>query len=72
MFYHQKPHHSHAHGFLFILSLVVAFCLGRKSEQYGYSIVSRGCCCSNDEDRDEIRNEDDDMMSDPNMSYPRN
>ena len=67
MFYHQKPYHHHAHGILFILGLIAAFCLGRKSEQYGYSIVSRGCCCSNDEDR----NEDADMMSDPGMSYPR-
>ena len=68
MFYHQKPYHHSAHGFLFLLSLVAAFMLGRKSEQYGYSIVSRGCCCSSDEDRIE----EDDMMSDPDMSYPRN
>lgn len=67
MFY-QKPHHTHAHGFLYIISIIVAFYLGRKSEQYGYSIVSRGCCCSNDEGGDE----DDDMMSNPDMSYPRN
>ena len=66
MFYHQKYHH-HAHGFLFILSLMAAFFLGRKSEQYGYAIVSRGCCCSNDENE----NGDEDMMSDPEMNYPR-
>lgn len=71
MFYHQKRYHHHAHGFLFLLSLIAAFLLGRKSEQYGYSIVSHGCCCSNDEGIDENRNEDDDMMSDPDMSYPR-
>jgi len=40
MFYHYKHHH--AHGSLFILSLLAAFLLGRKSEQYGYTIVSRG------------------------------
>ncbi len=65
MFYHQRYQHTHAHGFLFVLSLLAAFLLGRKSEQYGYTIVSRGCCCSNDE------NDDEDMMSDPNMSYPQ-
>ena len=62
MFYHQKYHHNHTHGFLLVLSLLAAFLLGRKSEQYGYSIVSRGYCCEND---------DEDMMSDPNSSYPQ-
>lgn len=62
MFYHQK--HQPAPGLLFILSLLAAFLLGRKSEQYGFTIVSRGCCCSYDEIEDE------DMMSDPNISYP--
>lgn len=70
MFYHQKYHHTHAHGFLFILSLLAAFILGRKSEQYGYTIVSRGCCCSNDENENENEIDDGDMMSDPNMRYP--
>ena len=65
MFFHQRYHHTHTHGFLFVLSLVAAFMLGRKSEQYGYTIVSRGCCCSNDE------MDDDDMLNDPNMSYPK-
>lgn len=68
MFYHQKRYHQHAHGYLFVLSLIAAFLLGRKSEKYGYDIVSRGCCCSNDEMENE---EDNDMMSDPSMSYPR-
>ncbi len=66
MFYHQRHHH--AHGFLFILSLIAAFLLGRKSEQYGYTIISRGCGCNCDLD-DEM-----DMMDDPNgatPSYPR-
>jgi len=66
MFYHQRHHH--AHGFLFILSLIAAFLLGRKSEQYGYTIISRGCGCNCDPD-DEM-----DMMDDPNgatPSYPR-
>jgi len=67
MFYHHK--HSHAHGFLFMLSLVVAFLLGRKSEQYGFTIISRGCGCHNDLDDDEM-----DMMdapTDSTPSYPR-
>ncbi len=63
MFFNQRPYHGHGHGTLFVLSLVGAFLLGRKSERYGLSIVSRGCCCS-----DEL--EDDDMMSDPNLNYP--
>jgi len=62
MFYHQK--HYHAHGFLFMLSLLAAFLLGRKSEQYGFSIISHGCGCNNEVD-DEI-----DMMNDPNISTP--
>ncbi len=65
MFFHQRPYHGHGHGALFVLSLIGAFLLGRKSEKYGFTIVSRGCCCSNDEMDDE------DMMSDPNMSYPQ-
>ncbi|WP_075365125.1 hypothetical protein [Desulfosporosinus metallidurans] len=65
MFYHQK--HYHNHGFLFILSLIAAFMLGRKSEQYGYSIISRGCCSHADDD-------DFDMMDEPtpsDNSYPQ-
>lgn len=62
MFCRQK--HYHTHGFLFILSLLAAFMLGRKSEQYGYSIVSRGCCSHDD---------DDSMMEEPGPSndYPQ-
>jgi hypothetical protein len=67
MFYHQRRHNHHSHSLLVVFSLIAAFLLGRKSERYGYDIVSRGCCCSSDE----IDNEDDDMMSDPNASYPR-
>jgi len=63
MFYHQRQH-SHAHGLLFMLSLLVAFLLGRKSEQYGFTIISRGCGCHNDLD-DEL-----DMMDDPADSTP--
>lgn len=62
MFYHQRHHH--AHGLLFMLSLMVAFFLGRKSEQYGFTIVSRGCGCHHDLD-DEM-----DMMDDPDVSTP--
>lgn len=62
MFYHQK-HHYHAHGFLFIVSLMAAFVLGRKSEQYGLTIISQGCGCNNDDDEM-------DMMDDPNDSAP--
>lgn len=61
MFYHQKHHH--AHGFLFLLSIFVAFLLGRKSEQYGFTIISRGCRCNTDDDEM-------DMMDDPNISTP--
>jgi hypothetical protein len=66
MFYRQK--HYHTHGFLFILSLIAAFMLGRKSEQYGYTIISRGCCSHHDED------DDFDMMDEPTPSdsnYPQ-
>lgn len=68
MFYRQKQHY-HTHGFFFVLSLIVAFILGRKSEQYGYTIISRGCGCSSAHDDDEM----DMMMDDPkaNNSYPR-
>jgi hypothetical protein len=66
MFYHQRRHY-HAHGFLFMLSLVAAFLLGRKSEQYGYTIISRGCGCDDDDEMD--------IMNDPNdnatPNYPR-
>ena len=63
MFYHQKQHH-HGHGLFFMLSLLAAFFLGRKSEQYGITIISRGCGCNTDAD-DEM-----DMMDDPNNSAP--
>ena len=66
MFYHQKHHHAH-HGFLFLLSIFVAFFLGRKSEQYGFTIISRGCRCNDDDDEM-------DMMDDSDLaapSYPR-
>jgi len=65
MFYHQKRHY-HAHGFLFMLSLLAAFFLGRKSEQYGLTIISRGCECNCDDD-DEM-----DMMNDPDVSPSSN
>ena len=60
MFYHQKYHPTH--GFLFILSLLAAFLLGRKSEQCGFTIISRGCGCIPDED-DKL-----DIRNDPNIS----
>jgi len=69
MFYRQHKN-NHTHGFLFILSLIAAFLLGRKSEEYGYTIISRGCGCSNDNaDHDDEM----DMMNDltPNNSYPQ-
>jgi len=67
MFYQRKQHY-HTHGFLFVLSLIAAFLLGRKSEQYGYTIISRGCGCSNANDCDEM-----DMMEDHKTSndYPQ-
>ncbi|HWQ43145.1 MAG TPA: hypothetical protein VN456_14075 [Desulfosporosinus sp.] len=67
MFYHRQKHY-HTHGFFFILSLIVAFFLGRKSEQYGYTIISHGCGCFNSAEDDEM-----DMMNDPtpNNNYPR-
>lgn len=58
MFYRQRQHY-HAHGLFFVLSLIVAFILGRKSEKYGYTIISRGCGCSHEENDDER-----DMMND--------
>lgn len=48
MFYHHR--HYPYHGLLFFLSLVAAFLLGRKSEKYGFTIVSRGCDCSYEDD----------------------
>jgi hypothetical protein len=63
MFFHQRQQ-PHAHGFFFLLSLLLAFILGRKSEQYGFSIISRGCGCSNSDDFDEM----DMPMNDTNNS----
>ncbi|SPF45092.1 conserved hypothetical protein [Candidatus Desulfosporosinus infrequens] len=65
MFYRQRQHY-HTHGFLFVLSLIAAFLLGRKSEQYGYTIISRGCGCSNEDSEM-------DMMDDSktSSSYPQ-
>jgi hypothetical protein len=65
MFYRQRQHY-HTHGFLFILSLIAAFWLGRKSEQCGYTIISRGCGCSSSDN--EMN-----MMDDPkaNDIYPQ-
>ena len=62
MFYHHR-HHPY-YGFLFFLSLIAAFLLGRKSEKYGLTIISRGCDCSYEDDDDEL-----DMM---NNSAPTN
>ncbi|MDQ7096827.1 hypothetical protein REC12_24850 [Desulfosporosinus sp. PR] len=54
MFYQQRQHY-HSHGLFFLLSLIAAFFLGRKSEQYGYAIVSRGNrCCSDLGENDEM------------------
>jgi len=66
MFYHRQQNY-HTHGFFFVLSLIVAFVLGRKSEQYGYAIISRGCGCSHLDEDDAM-----DMMNDPTPSnnYP--
>lgn len=63
MFYRQRRYP--AHGFLFVLSLIAAFMLGRKSEQYGYTIISRGCCSQSDDNLD--------MMDkpDPSSGYPQ-
>jgi len=52
MLFHQK--HYHTQGMFFLLSLVVAFLLGRKSERYGFTIVSRGCGCSYEDDDDDM------------------
>jgi len=68
MFYRQKQYY-HTHGLFFVLSLIVAFILGRKSEKYGFTIISRGCGCSyEDEDADK-----DDEMDDFKASgnYPQ-
>jgi len=54
MFFHQR--HYHSHGMFFLLSLIVAFLLGRKSERYGLSIVSRGCGCYEDDEMDIMDN----------------
>ncbi|AFM40799.1 hypothetical protein Desaci_1812 [Desulfosporosinus acidiphilus SJ4] len=62
MFWRQRQYY-HSHGLFFILSLVAAFILGRKSEQYGYTIVSRGHGYSNS-DSDSDENNEMDMMGD--------
>ena len=67
MFYRQKQHY-HTHSLFFILSLIVAFFLGRKSEEYGYTIISRGCGCSFEDDDDEMDIMDDSKAS---SSYPQ-
>lgn len=41
MFYRQQRYY-HTHSLLYILSLIAAFILGRKSQEYGYTIISRG------------------------------
>jgi len=66
MFCHQR--HYHTHGMLFLLSLIIAFILGRKSERYGFTIVSRGCGCDYEDDDDEM-----DMMDNPTptSTYPQ-
>ncbi|HBV89214.1 MAG TPA: hypothetical protein DEF42_21790 [Desulfosporosinus sp.] len=64
MFFHQR--HYHGHGMLFLLSLVIAFLLGRKSERYGFTIVSRGCDCYEDEDEMDIMND-----PTPSSTYPQ-
>lgn len=45
MFYRQRYYHTHS--LLFILSLLAAFILGRKSHEYGYNIISCGSRSSN-------------------------
>ena len=62
MFYHQKYHHTN--GILFLLSLLAAFLLGRKSEQYGFTIISRGCGCNTNAENEV------DMINEPNISTP--
>ncbi|TGE34318.1 hypothetical protein [Desulfosporosinus sp. Sb-LF] len=64
MFYHRRNHH--AHGFLYALSLVGAFYLGKKYEENGYCFMSRGCGCSSDDEDMDMMNDD----STPN-SFPR-
>ena len=46
--HHHKAHGMH--GLLFILCLIGAFILGRKSEQYGFAIV-RGWDCECDDSK---------------------
>lgn len=58
MFYRHRQHY-HAHGLFFIFSLIVAFILGRKSEQYGYTIIARQPSYSNENNDHET-----DMMED--------
>ncbi|HEY8909955.1 MAG TPA: hypothetical protein VIM51_06695 [Desulfosporosinus sp.] len=53
MFYSHKKHY-HTHGLVFVLSLIAAFFLGRKSEEYGYTIISHGCGCSYSDEGDEM------------------
>ncbi|WP_407311053.1 hypothetical protein [Desulfosporosinus sp. SB140] len=67
MFYHQRQHY-HSHGLFFVLSLIAAFWLGRKSEQCGYTIVSRGNRYSDADESDEM-----DVMNDSPVgnTYPR-
>ncbi|MDR3602859.1 MAG: hypothetical protein P4L49_20670 [Desulfosporosinus sp.] len=69
MFYRRKQHY-HTHGFLFILSIIAAFLLGRKSEQYGYTIISRGCGCFATEEKDEMAMQDERDDSIASNSYP--
>lgn len=50
MFYQRKKSNNSCGYLLFALSVIAAFFLGRKSEQYGYTILTRGCWGSNDDD----------------------
>ena len=74
MFFRQQKHY-HTHGFLYILSLIAAFLLGRKSEQYGYTIIARGHgCCSNASAESESESESEmDKKNDliPENSFPQ-
>ncbi|MGI6119245.1 MAG: hypothetical protein ACOYIB_01550 [Desulfosporosinus sp.] len=71
MFYQRKQYH--ANGFLFILSLLVAFLLGRKSEQYDITIISRGHRHEHKHEHEHEHNkkinEKVDMMDEPDI-YP--
>lgn len=71
MFYHYRHHNHCTHGFLFILSLIGAFFLGKHCEAHGYTLMSQWCGCSDADNNSDTDMSDMNMTNDSTPSYPR-